>query len=128
MGDIHNKEGMDISLFILEDEITTFTKEHYLLIKNRIMTETIVSTEKRIVGKITKLHPKGWGFITSMEIPFTRIFFHWSALIQETIKFPELKRGMEVEFVAREDPEKGYRAFKIDVLDDEDKKNGTAHP
>ena len=83
------------------------------------MAETIANPEKRIIGKITKIHPKGWGFITSMEIPFTRIFFHWSALIQETIKFPELKRGMEVEFVAREDPEKGMRAFKIDVLEPE---------
>lgn len=82
------------------------------------MTEPIVE-ERRIIGKIIKLSPKGYGFIISKDIPFTRIFFHWTALIQETIKFTELTTGMEVEFTPKESKDKGTRAIKIDVLEPE---------
>lgn len=72
----------------------------------------------RNIGKIIKLSDEGWGFITSKEIPFTRIFFHWTSLIQETLKFTELEEGMQVEFKAIEIPEKGFRAIKIKVINE----------
>jgi cold shock CspA family protein len=74
---------------------------------------------KRVEGKIIKLSDDGWGFITTKEIPFTRIFFHWTSLNQDTLHFTELKVGMEVEFTPIELNEKGWRAIRIDVLEDD---------
>ena len=54
----------------------------------------------------------GYGFITTPEIPFIRIFFHWSAL-DPTIKFKELEKGQVVSFQTKEFPDKGLRAIKI---------------
>lgn len=80
--------------------------------------KTPVKTEdKRITGKIIKVSDQGWGFISSKEIKFTRIFFHWTSLKQDTIKFQDLKNGMKVEFTPVEVENKGYRAIKIRVLD-----------
>jgi len=76
----------------------------------------IKKEETRIEGKIIKLSESGWGFISSKELKFTRIFFHWSSLKQNTLKFPDLKMGMKVSFVCTEIPDKGYRAIKIEVL------------
>ncbi len=80
--------------------------------------------EKRINGRIIRVDPKGYGFIISPELPFERIFFHWSSLRSNTLRFPELRRGMTVEFVARDqgkDPvtheNKGYKAIRIEVVD-----------
>jgi cold shock CspA family protein len=77
-------------------------------------------TEERLTGKIIKLkrgiETGGWGFISSKEIPFTRIFFHWSALVQDTLNFTQLEEGMEVEFTPMRIPEKGYRALKVKVI------------
>lgn len=73
--------------------------------------------EKRVVGKIIKLHEKGYGFITSREIEFTRIFFHWTSLMQNTLNFKQLEEGMNVEFTPTEVPDKGVRAIKIRVVD-----------
>ena len=75
--------------------------------------------KERVEGKITKVHPDGWGFISSKEIKFTRIFFHWTSLKQDTLKFQELKNGMKVEFTPVEVEGKGYRAIKIRVVQDE---------
>jgi cold shock CspA family protein len=80
---------------------------------------------KRVTGKIIKVDPKGWGFITSKDIPFTRIFFHWTSLNQDTSHFKELKKGDEVEFTPVEVEEKGVRAIKIDVLEPETSKKET---
>lgn len=74
--------------------------------------------EKRATGKIIKVSDEGWGFISSKEIKFTRIFFHWTSLKQETLKFQELKNGMKVEFTPVEVEGKGWRAIKIVVLQD----------
>ena len=73
--------------------------------------------EKRVSGKIIKIsEDEGWGFITSKEIKFTRIFFHWTSLKQDTLKFQELKNQMKVEFTPVEVEGKGWRAIKIKVL------------
>lgn len=81
--------------------------------------------EKRIVGKIIRTDPRGYGFITSEEIPFERIFWHWTSLTFDTLKFPAIRRGMKVEFVPRHqgtDPEtgkdKGYKAIRIAIIDE----------
>ena len=72
--------------------------------------------DTRIEGKIIKVSEQGWGFITSKDIKFTRIFFHWTSLKQDTLKFQELKNGMKVEFTPLEVEGKGWRAIKIKVL------------
>jgi len=81
-----------------------------------------IDLQKRYTGKIFQLNTKGgFGFITCHEIPFTRIYFHWSQLLQQTVNFLELKKGDEVEFNAIEVPNKGIRAIKIDVFESENK-------
>lgn len=76
----------------------------------------ISKDDKRIKGRIIKLSEDGWGFISSKEIKFTRIFFHWTSLRQDTLNFVDLKNGMEVEFTPHEVQGKGYRAHKICVI------------
>jgi cold shock CspA family protein len=75
--------------------------------------------EIRVKGKIIKVHEAGWGFISSKDIKFTRIFFHWTSLKQNTLKFVELKNGLKVEFTPVEVEGKGWRAIKIEVITDE---------
>lgn len=70
----------------------------------------------RIEGKILTLHTKGYGFITSEEIEFERIFFHWTALVNDTLRFKQLREGMRVEFEPRNIPNRGWRAVRIKVL------------
>lgn len=83
-------------------------------------TPTAKNEEKRVVGKIFKIETEeGWGFITSKDIKFTRIFFHWTSLKQETLKFQELRHGMRVEFTPVEVEGRGWRAIRIVVLADE---------
>jgi cold shock CspA family protein len=100
--------------------------------------------EKRIKGKIIRVDPKGYGFIISNELPFERIFFHWSSLRNNTVRFPELRRGMTVEFVARDQGKdeatgenKGFKAIRIIVvskeidtsdLEDDDDESGSTEP
>ena len=75
-----------------------------------------VNEDKRLVGKIILLNKRGYGFISSMEVPFTRIYFHWTNLIPQTINFAELKRGDEVDFVLVKREDGTYKAIKVDVL------------
>lgn len=71
----------------------------------------------RIKGRISYISPQGYGFISSIEMKFTRIFFHWSSLTPDTLKFTELKKGMHVEFTPAEMPDnKGVRAYKVKVV------------
>lgn len=70
-----------------------------------------------IRGKIIKLSDKGWGFISSTDMKFTRIFFHWSGLNQDTPKFPELRVGMVVDFIPIIYKDQGWRAIKIKVIE-----------
>lgn len=84
------------------------------MIQDEIDKETEASKmEVRLRGKIIKVSKAGYGFITSIDIPFTRIFFHWSALDPKTKKFTELRSGMKVSFVPFITTEKGHRAIKI---------------
>lgn len=73
-------------------------------------------TEQRVVGRIIKVSDDGWGFISSRDIKFTRIFFHWTALRQDTLKFTELRTGMMVEFTPVEVQGKGVRAVHVRVV------------
>jgi len=74
------------------------------------------TAERKVVGRVIKVSKTGWGFISSRDIEFTRIFFHWTALRQDTVKFPELKTGMHVEFTPLEIPGKGWRAVHVRVI------------
>lgn len=78
-------------------------------------------TDERVKGRIIKVSEEGWGFISSKDIEFTRIFFHWTALQQDTLSFKELKAGMIVEFKPINIPEKGWRAVQIKVIPKEPK-------
>lgn len=83
--------------------------------------EVVDENQKKLIGKIIHLSEQGYGFISSPDIKFTRIFFHWTGLEQGTLNFAELKKGMKVEFIAKEFDEKGWRAIKVKVIE-EDKK------
>jgi len=75
---------------------------------------------KGIITNIVQTTPNkkgGYGFISSPTLPFERIFFHWSGLQQATLRFPALKRRMDVEFQLQHDKLNGYRAIKIKVLE-----------
>lgn len=82
------------------------------------------TTNKEVTGKIVHINDdKGFGFITSSEIKFERIFFHWTSLVLETKKFTELKLNMKVKcevyevFPTDEKPkQKGWRAIRIEVI------------
>lgn len=76
----------------------------------------VTPQDRRVKGKIIKVSDGGWGFISSKEIKFTRIFFHWTSLKQGTLGFTDLKNGMQVEFTPVEVEGKGWRAIKIQVL------------
>jgi cold shock CspA family protein len=97
-----------------DDDIQTKDVEKLIDVSGSV-SEGPNDDENKINGKIIKTHPDGWGFISSKDIPFTRIFFHWTSLKQDTLKFPELRVGMHVEFIPVEHPEKGFRAIKIKV-------------
>lgn len=83
------------------------------------MADEQITNDKRYIGKITKVkEDEGWGFITSQEIPFTRIFFHWTALTP-SLNFATIKKGMKVSFHVidyvdkNSQEDKGKRALKI---------------
>lgn len=83
-----------------------------------------MEVKDKIIGRITKIHESGWGFLISEEIKFTKFFFHWTGLAQDTLKFPELKTGMRVKFipirleevVIEGEKKKGPGAIKIEVI------------
>lgn len=91
-----------------------------------IQEDTEPNNQRRVQGRITLINEEGWGFISSKEIPFRRIFFHWSFLDQdqpalnepkELSHFEQLEEGMMVEFKPLDIPEKGWRAIKIKILE-----------
>lgn len=91
--------------------VTDIERDRTRLYEDKMTTDTLVS------GKIIHVSDKGWGFITAQDIPFTRIFFHWTGLEGDTLKFPDLRKGMKVEFKPIEMEGQGTRAIKIRVID-----------
>lgn len=80
-----------------------------------ITVENLEQLPRRIRGEILHIdkdeNKGGWGFIKSKDIPFTRIFFHWTYV--QTPAFLELTKGDSVEFTPQEDEEKGWRAIRV---------------
>lgn len=96
--------------------------------KNKEVEDKIKESSKAkpgdiIQGVITNLvlgdenKKGGYGFISSEQLPFERIFFHWSGLTQQTLRFPDLRKRMQVSFQLQHDEFNGFRAIKIKVLD-----------
>lgn len=84
----------------------------------RIPQNLVQTSSKPIRGTISFLNKeRGWGFIQSPELVFTRIFFHWLGLAGNTHSFPELQKGAKVEFIAQKIPGRGWRAIKIKVIE-----------
>lgn len=77
----------------------------------------------KIIGRIIQISRQGYGFISSKDIEFTRIFFHWTQLTQDTLPFLSLRVGMMVEFTPLRTPDKGWRAMRVRVLEREEKNN-----
>lgn len=75
----------------------------------------------RATGKIMKLNKSeeggGYGFISTKDIPFTRVFFHWSGLVPDTLPFLEMEEGMHVEFKPIKWNDGRWRAIKVRVID-----------
>lgn len=71
-----------------------------------------------LVGVINNVRKEGYGFITSEQLPFERIYFHWTGLRQDTLRFPEVKKRMRVEFQLQYDKfRNSYIAIKIKVME-----------
>ncbi len=69
--------------------------------------------KRQVKGKIIYLNEaKGWGYINSHEIQFSKVYFHWTGL-NASVNFKELKRHDEVVFKAMK-REKGWKAINID--------------
>ena len=93
-----------------------------------VAAQSVAKVGDTITGIITKVQLSdtdgtkgGFGFIASPSLPFERIFFHWSGLRQDTLRYQMLRKKMQVEFVLQfseksEKHEGGYRAVKIRVL------------
>lgn len=75
-----------------------------------------MTDSSRLTGRVIKISKTGWGFISSKEIEFTRIFFHWTQLTQDTLKFTDIRIGMQVEFTPVQIPVKGWRAVHVRVI------------
>lgn len=94
---------------------------------NKENGEPPVPTIDKAYGKIMKLNKSeaggGYGFISSKDIPFTRIFFHWSGLVPDTLPFLELEDGMEVEFKPIRWNDGRYRAIKVRVIPHDSNEN-----
>lgn len=75
-----------------------------------------MTDSSRLTGRVIKISKTGWGFISSKEIEFTRIFFHWTQLTQDTLKFTDIRIGMQVEFTPIQIPVKGWRAVHVRVI------------
>ena len=68
-----------------------------------------------IEGKIIYLHPKGWGFINSHAIEFSKVYFHWTGL-STSLNFKTLKKNDKVKFNALK-REQGWKAINIETTE-----------
>jgi cold shock CspA family protein len=84
-----------------------------------------MTNSNKVIGRIIKVSKEGWGFISSKDIEFTRIFFHWTALRQDSLPFLELRTGMQVEFTPLQIPGKGWRAVHVRVIEREQPNDST---
>jgi len=75
--------------------------------------------EDQIEGRIIKVSDRGYCFLISKDIPFTRIFLHWTALKSDTLHFTELRKGMIIRFTPQETKNHGFRAIKAEVVKDQ---------
>jgi cold shock CspA family protein len=99
------------------EKMQQITKGKEIQKEEQFQKDSVAKVGDTITGYINNLRlDKGYGFITSEQLPFERIFFHWTGLRQDTERFPNLKKRMKVEFVLQHDSENGYRAIKIRVL------------
>jgi cold shock CspA family protein len=64
-------------------------------------------------GKVIYVSDKGWGFVTTRDIPFTKIFFHWTFIDKDQKNFTEWKKGDKVEFYTRSVEGMGLQAINI---------------
>lgn len=87
-----------------------------------------MTSENKLTGRIIKVSKAGWGFISSRDIEFTRIFFHWTSLQQDTLGFKELKTGMHVEFTPLQVEGKGVRAIHVRVIPKKDRPDAEDTP
>ena len=94
-------------------------KEQELDERKRIAVpgDTITGIITNIPFDETTKKLKGYFFISSESLPFERIFAHWSGLRQDTLRMPELRKRMKVEFELKHDDENGFKAVKIKVLE-----------
>ena len=74
--------------------------------------------QNEVTGRIIHVNPdKGYGFIISHEVKFTRIYFHWSSLVQDTLNFKDVQKGMFCKFTPKEVEGKGTRAIRIRICE-----------
>lgn len=81
---------------------------------NSINTDDSIIT-KRINGTVIHINSKGYGFINSPSVPFTRIFFHWQSL-HHTINIMDMHEGDKVSFELRKNDDGGFRAIRVDLI------------
>jgi cold shock CspA family protein len=74
--------------------------------------------KKAITGKIIYLHPKGWGYINSHEIEFSKVYFHWTGL-HNNLNFKTLQKNDVVKFNALK-REKGWKAINIEAYNEQE--------
>ena len=79
-------------------------------------TEPLV--QKRIVGRISHLNKRGWGVLISEELPFQKIFFHWTNL-DKSIDFRTLSKKTKLSFVPVTSERGGYKAIHIKLYGEE---------
>ena len=96
--------------------MTAITKGETEKKEEQLKQDSIAKVGDVITGHINNLRKEGYGFITSESLPFERIFFHWTGLRQDTLRFPQLKKRMSVEFQLQHDDVDGYKAIKVKVL------------
>jgi cold shock CspA family protein len=82
-------------------------------------TNKVIEKKEGNKGKIFRVIEDGYFFILSEDIPFERIFCHWTSLRQDTLRFPELEEGMHVTFDAIKYEVKGWQAINVSVSEKE---------
>lgn len=70
----------------------------------------------RVTGKVFFINKKkGYAFVNSTALPFTRIFMHWQEL-PHTVNILNLKPGTIVDFEPVYFEEDGWRALKVKMV------------